>query len=87
MNELREFSVKLLACDFIALTPVNEDRMYCRFYLDKLYKDRMIIIEPVLLKDLALLCKVDEIVKDEELNALKNKYSHLENLVSGKTTH
>ncbi|GAA4430388.1 hypothetical protein GCM10023188_16960 [Pontibacter saemangeumensis] len=77
MNELIDFSEKLSTCDFIAITPVSQDRMYCRFYADGLYVDRMFISHLSLLEDLILLSKDDEVIEENGISRLKNKYAEI----------
>lgn len=77
MNELTDFSEKLSTCDFIAITPVSQDRMYCRFYADGLYVDRMFISHLSLLEDLILLSKNDEVIEENGISRLKNKYTEI----------
>lgn len=77
MNELLNFSEKLSTCDFIAITPVSEDRMYCRFYAEGLYVDRMFISHLSLLEDLILLSKDEEVIEETAVVRLKNKYAEL----------
>ena len=52
MNELTEFLNKLTACDLIVLTPVSTDRIYCRYFHQGLYKDRMFVTDPNLIAEL-----------------------------------
>ena len=75
MDELINFSEKLCTCDFIAITPVSQDRMYCRFYADGLYIDRMFISHLSLLEDLILLSKDDEVIEETGIVRLKDKYT------------
>lgn len=77
MNELLNFSEKLSTCDFIAITPVSEDRMYCRFYAEGLYVDRMFISHLSLLEDLILLSKDEEVIEETAIIRLKDKYAEL----------
>jgi len=80
MNELIDFAEKLFACDFIALTPVTKDRMYCRFYANGLYFDRMFVSNLNLLEELVYLCKDDDEVIDEtSITRLKDKYNKMVN--------
>lgn len=75
MNELNDFYEKLSACDFIALTPINEGRFYCRFYFDGLYLDRMFITDINLQEELMQLSEDNEIVSKESVSRLKDKFS------------
>lgn len=75
MDELTDFSERLSTCDFIAITPVGQDRMYCRFYADGLYVDRMFISHLSLLEDLILLSKDEEVIEENGIYRLKNKYT------------
>ena len=77
MNELTNFSEKLSACDFIAITPVSQDRMYCRFYADGLYIDRMFISHLSLLEDLILLSNDNEVIEENDIARLKDKYAEV----------
>ncbi|MCP2044296.1 hypothetical protein [Pontibacter sp. HSC-36F09] len=54
MSELTELLQKLetCECDLIVLTFVGEDRLYCRFFKDGLYKDRMFISEQNIITEL-----------------------------------
>lgn len=74
MNELDCFYEKLSACDFIALTPINEGRFYCRFYSKGLYLDRMFITDLSLQDELILLSEEDEIINEENVAHLKDKF-------------
>ena len=62
MSELSDFSDRLSACDLMILKLVNEDRLYCRFFLNGLYLDRMFVTAPALVAELSPLC-------GEEVNA------------------
>jgi len=62
MSELTDFYSKLSTCDSIVLKLVNEDRLYCRFFLNGLYLDRMFVTAPALVAELSPLC-------GEEVNA------------------
>lgn len=75
MDELVYFSEKLCTCDFIAITPVSQHRMYCRFYVDGLYVDRMFVSHLSLLEDLILLCKDDEVIEETGIVRLRDKYA------------
>lgn len=77
MNELKDFYEKLSACDFIVLTPINEGRFYCRFYSKGLYLDRMFITDLSLQEELILLSEDDEIIGEESVLRLKDKYISL----------
>lgn len=85
MNEITNFSEKLSTCDFIAITPVSQDRMYCRFYADGLYVDRMFISHMSLLEDLILLSKDDEVIEDNGITCLKDKYTEITKTTDGET--
>ncbi|MFD3001669.1 hypothetical protein ACFS7Z_14955 [Pontibacter toksunensis] len=74
MNELDCFYEKLYACDFIALTPINEGLFYCRFYSKGLYLDRMFITDLSLQEELILLSEEDEIINEENVSRLKDKF-------------
>ena len=75
MDELVNFSEKLCTCDFIAITPVSQHRMYCRFYAGGLYVDRMFISHLSLLEDLILLCKDEEVIEETAVERLRDKYA------------
>lgn len=71
MSELRDFSDRLSACDSIILKLVNGDRLYCRFFLNGLYMDRMFVTEPALVAELSPLCSEGEQVNASGVAKLK----------------
>ncbi|WP_162054318.1 hypothetical protein [Pontibacter pamirensis] len=84
MNELTNFYKKLSGCDFIALTPINEGRFYCRFYLNGLYLDRMFITDISLQEELLLLSEDDEMIDENSISRLKDKYAKLLKATDGE---
>lgn len=76
MNELKHFYKKLSGCDLMALTPINEGRFYCRFYSKGLYLDRMFITDTSLQEELILLSVDDEIIDEQGVSRLKDKYAN-----------
>lgn len=77
MDELEDFYEKLSACDLIVLTPINEGRFYCRFYSQGLYLDRMFITDSSLQEELMLLSEDEEVINEESVLRLKDKYLSL----------
>ncbi|MCJ8167344.1 hypothetical protein MKJ04_21060 [Pontibacter sp. E15-1] len=75
MDEIVDFSEKLCACDFIALTPISQDRVYCRFYAKGLYFDRMFVSNTSLLEELTSLSKDEEVIEENSISCLKDKYN------------
>lgn len=84
MNELISFYKKLSGCDFIALTPINEGRFYCRFYSNGLYLDRMFIKDPNLQEELIQLSVDDETVDGDSVSRLKGKYAKMVKATDGE---
>jgi hypothetical protein len=77
VGELSTFIKMLYSCDFLAVTPISEERYYCRFYTCGLYNDRMFVTDSNLLQDLNHLTEGDEVVDTNGVSHLKKKYSSM----------
>ena len=77
VGELVTFIKMLSSCDFLAVTPISDERYYCRFYTSGLYNDRMFVTDSDLLEDLNHLTEGDEVVDTKGITHLKKKYSRL----------
>ena len=73
MSELNSLKERLLACDLIVTTSVAETRVYCRFYFNGLYRDRMYIEEPRLLSILLPLIGEGESIDAAGVALLKRE--------------
>ncbi|MCC9169149.1 hypothetical protein [Pontibacter harenae] len=74
MNELTEFLNRISACDLIVLTLVSADRLYCRFFREGLYRDRMFVSDPVLLAELMKLSGKGEEISTAGIAKLKQTF-------------
>jgi hypothetical protein len=77
VGELLTFIKMLSSCDFLAVTPISDERYYCRFYTSGLYNDRMFVTDSDLLEDLNHLADGDEVVDTNGVTHLKKKYSSI----------
>lgn len=77
MNELAGFLKKLNNCDLIVLTPISDERMYCRLFLNGVYSGKLYVSDPVILAELHLLKGEGDKVDAEGVTNLKSKYSYL----------
>ncbi|PVY42219.1 hypothetical protein [Pontibacter virosus] len=77
MSELTEFLQKLESCEcnLIVLTYIGDERLYCRFFKDGLYKDRMFITDQSIITQLRSVSG-----EGEEIDT--NGISKLQKLVS-----
>jgi len=71
MRELNGFLTKLAACDLIVLTRVSQERVYCRFFLNGQYVERMFVTEPALVAELSSLCGEGEEITASGVAKLK----------------
>ncbi|TXK29476.1 hypothetical protein FVR03_20635 [Pontibacter qinzhouensis] len=85
MQALTTFYEKLTSCDLLVLTPVTEDRSYCRFYSCGVYLDRLFITDKELLSDLKELSLEDEVIDAEGVRQLIEKYGAILNKAQEET--
>ncbi|MFT2007737.1 hypothetical protein ACMA1I_03615 [Pontibacter sp. 13R65] len=77
MQALATFYEKLSTCDLIVLTPVSEERCYCRFYSCGVYLDRLFITDRNLLAELQELRLEDDVIDAEGVKQLLDKFGTL----------
>lgn len=74
MRELADFIDNLNYCDLMVLTWVSRDRIYCRFFLNGIYMDRMYVSDEVILSHLHRLCGVGDEVSANGVAELKQLF-------------
>ncbi len=71
---MTDFIDKLNYCDLMVLTWVSRDRIYCRFFLNGIYMDRMYVSDAAILAHLHRLCGVGDEVSANGVAELKQLF-------------
>ena len=74
MSELEEFFDKLNFCDLIVLTMFSKDRIYCRFFLNGVYMDRVYVSDAAIIKSLQRLSGAGDEISANGVAELKQLF-------------
>ena len=74
MRELEEFVDKLNFCDLIVLTMFSKDRIYCRFFFNGVYMDRVYVSDAAIIKSLQRLSGAGDEISANGVAELKQLF-------------